>query len=282
MAETVWPWPPVGPVLIVSPHYDDAVLSCWALLSSGANRDICTAFGGVPPGEASAWDRQCGFATGAEAAIERMREDACALDLLNVGYFSITTRQKSESIVQAIAGWIDAHIGASDPLTVAVPAGAGVSLGGSRATTTRAVRDRSDLSRNGTLLQPLRSLKHAIYTRRRARSLRQGSPAHPDHLLVREAGFAAVSGRHSVDLVLDEDLPYLWSYPADDMVAAVSTQRRIETVPIVAEIDRDRKHQALACYASKLPHLDHDGRLLHASTLPPQERYWCIIPGGGE
>ena len=69
-----------APELLLSPHWDDAVLSCWSLLSSGRELNVVNVFAGVPAaGRSGLWERVAGVADSAERARVRMREDALAL-----------------------------------------------------------------------------------------------------------------------------------------------------------------------------------------------------------
>ncbi|WP_459618577.1 PIG-L family deacetylase [Bordetella sp. 2513F-2] len=72
------------PWVIISPHFDDAVLSCGALLSSHPGSTVLTVFSGVPhPGTPLPdWDRRCGFERADQAMLAREREDTLALALL--------------------------------------------------------------------------------------------------------------------------------------------------------------------------------------------------------
>lgn len=71
---------PEAPVLLLSPHWDDAVFDCWSLLTSGAELRVVNVFGGVPPpGPARRWDQICGGDDGAEMARRRIEEDDRAL-----------------------------------------------------------------------------------------------------------------------------------------------------------------------------------------------------------
>jgi hypothetical protein len=71
---------PEAPVLLLSPHWDDAIFDCWSLLTSDAELLVVNVFGGVPPpGPARRWDRICGGSDGAEMARRRIAEDAEAL-----------------------------------------------------------------------------------------------------------------------------------------------------------------------------------------------------------
>jgi LmbE family N-acetylglucosaminyl deacetylase len=63
---------------VISPHFDDAVLSCGSLIDGSAR--IITVCAGVPGPEvkAKAWDRICGFSSAEAAALARREEDAAA------------------------------------------------------------------------------------------------------------------------------------------------------------------------------------------------------------
>jgi LmbE family N-acetylglucosaminyl deacetylase len=71
--------PPAPPTqLVVSTHFDDAVLSLSHLLQrAGARATVVTVCGGAPPAglPVSEWDAASGFASGREAARLRARED---------------------------------------------------------------------------------------------------------------------------------------------------------------------------------------------------------------
>ena len=60
------------PAVILSPHLDDAVLSCWHLLSGPGDVTVINVFAGSPPpgSGASWWDRE----TGATDSVARMEE----------------------------------------------------------------------------------------------------------------------------------------------------------------------------------------------------------------
>jgi LmbE family N-acetylglucosaminyl deacetylase len=79
--------PPAERIVVVSPHFDDGVLSLGASAAAwrraGASVRILTVFGGDPDSTAPAggWDRRGGFPTEGEAARARREEDrlACAV-----------------------------------------------------------------------------------------------------------------------------------------------------------------------------------------------------------
>jgi LmbE family N-acetylglucosaminyl deacetylase len=73
---------PQAPVLLLSPHWDDAVLDCWALLAGDAPLQVVNVFAGVPAsGRLGAWDAITGARDSAARAGERIAEDRAALAL---------------------------------------------------------------------------------------------------------------------------------------------------------------------------------------------------------
>jgi LmbE family N-acetylglucosaminyl deacetylase len=75
----------VAPVIqaILSPHFDDAVLSCWQLLAGPADVTVVNVFTAEPPAGTPPpwWDRATGASDPVERMRERRREDAAALAL---------------------------------------------------------------------------------------------------------------------------------------------------------------------------------------------------------
>ncbi|MBN3805099.1 PIG-L family deacetylase [Paraburkholderia sp. Ac-20336] len=71
-------------LFIVSPHFDDAVFSCGALLAAHPDAAVCTVFAASPEHDMrTEWDKKAGFASAREAIRERTREDNRALDVLD-------------------------------------------------------------------------------------------------------------------------------------------------------------------------------------------------------
>ncbi|WP_235012283.1 PIG-L deacetylase family protein [Caballeronia catudaia] len=71
------------PLLVISPHLDDAVFSCGAAVAAAPDSIVCTVFAGVPRDAlVTGWDAQCGFANAHQAMRARHAEDAAALDAL--------------------------------------------------------------------------------------------------------------------------------------------------------------------------------------------------------
>jgi len=71
-------------MLVLSPHYDDAVLSCGRLIGMHPGCRVLTVFAGVPAQACTLteWDARCGFASARQAMQARRRENAKALALL--------------------------------------------------------------------------------------------------------------------------------------------------------------------------------------------------------
>ncbi|OZI20221.1 hypothetical protein CAL26_22035 [Bordetella genomosp. 9] len=73
-----------GAIAAISPHLDDAVAGCGALLAGAPGSTVITVFAGVPDATTplTDWDRRCGFGDGAAAMKRRLAEDDKALHLL--------------------------------------------------------------------------------------------------------------------------------------------------------------------------------------------------------
>jgi LmbE family N-acetylglucosaminyl deacetylase len=70
-------------VVILSPHLDDAVFSCWHLLDSEHDVSVVNVFAGVPPAGTPLprWDRITGARDPVERVRDRLKEDRAALAL---------------------------------------------------------------------------------------------------------------------------------------------------------------------------------------------------------
>lgn len=70
--------------LVVSPHLDDAVLSCGQLLAARPGAAVLTVFAGLPRGRKllTPYDEGCGFVTSQEAVLARRSEDSAACGAL--------------------------------------------------------------------------------------------------------------------------------------------------------------------------------------------------------
>jgi LmbE family N-acetylglucosaminyl deacetylase len=244
---------PAGPLLLVAPHLDDAVLSCTALVERAEPVDVVTLFAGAPdPPRRGWWDVQCGFASSVESLAARLREEEAAfagiahrrryLDLLEIQHVDRRTGEDEDAITDAVRAWVAEHPEGA----VALPAGAGCP-------TTRTARWLRRLRRESC------------------------SPGqHPDHVLARDAGLKALESSRASPL-LYEETPYLWGAPADREVRRVASRGRWRTAMFELDVDPRRKAERIGAYASQIPHISPDhGRLDDAATLPARERYWRL------
>ncbi len=120
-----------APALLLSPHWDDAVLDCWSLLSSDEELNVVNLFAGIPPGgRAGVWEAVIGARDSSERARERMAEDGRALALagrapLNLALLDAQYRRESRSTLGLED--LDRALAAAVPSAshVYVPAGIG-------------------------------------------------------------------------------------------------------------------------------------------------------------
>jgi LmbE family N-acetylglucosaminyl deacetylase len=237
-------------LLLVSPHLDDAALSCAALLDRGEQVDVLTVFAGTPePPQQGFWDARCGFASSAESIPARRLEEESALAGHRLSYLELFEMQyldgprpqaEADALVAAVTDWLEA----AETGTVALPAGAGW---------------RTRLPR-----RLVARLAH-----------RRGPPPHPDHVFVRDALLGRLPA--SAKILLYEELPYLWAGAADGSVQRVAARHGLAADLVSVEIDRERKARRLGAYASQIAYLSPAERPLDsASVLPPVERYWSL------
>ncbi len=99
--------------IILSPHFDDAILSCWHLLASSGEVLVVNVFAGEPPaGTLGWWDELAGATDSAAAVRTRVKEDRQALALagrasVNLPFLDSQYRQGDQApgeIVQALRG----------------------------------------------------------------------------------------------------------------------------------------------------------------------------------
>jgi LmbE family N-acetylglucosaminyl deacetylase len=131
----------LAPVAVVSPHLDDAVLSCAGLITGAPGTTVVTVFAGLPPTRGAAtpseflpgstsWDQASGFAVGDDVVGLRRAEDRAALaklgavprwlDFLDSQY--VVEPGESAGPTE-IAASIREAIGELRPATIAFPLG---------------------------------------------------------------------------------------------------------------------------------------------------------------
>jgi LmbE family N-acetylglucosaminyl deacetylase len=114
-----------GPIVVLSPHFDDAALSCWSLIEAPGPLRVVNVFGGIPqPGQGGEWDRKLGIVDSAAHMRDRMEEDRAAL--ARAGREAITLplldNQYGEAGVD-VRGALAPHLASSS--AVYAPAGIG-------------------------------------------------------------------------------------------------------------------------------------------------------------
>ena len=106
---------------------------------------------------------------------------------------------------------------------------------------------------------------------------RGGVTPHPDHVFVRDAVVVMLVRRELRELLLYEELPYLWHGGADAAVRRVARRASAAAELRRVPVDPVRKARRIACYASQLEHLALDGRRLERpATVPGIERYGLL------
>jgi LmbE family N-acetylglucosaminyl deacetylase len=241
---------------VVSPHLDDAALSCAALLARTEPVDILTIFTGSPdPPRQGFWDYRCGFTSSAESVPARRAEEQAAfagtphrlsfLELLEGQY---TDWQRIEDEVEALGEAIQAWATDVTGGAVALPAGAGRHVGGMRARLARVLDSRPAIGR------------------------------HPDHLFVRDVTLGVLSKLPNVVPILYEEMPYVWSGSGAGEARRAAAAGGWRAVEVIVDVDRTAKAARIGAYASQVPHLTLDGtRLDVAANLPATERYWRLV-----
>jgi LmbE family N-acetylglucosaminyl deacetylase len=244
-----------APLLLLSPHFDDAALSCAALLAREEPIDVLTVFAGEPvPPRQGEWDRVTGFPDSTESRRVRLAEEQAAfadtphrlafLNLIESEYLTAPrTRNDAEPIAVAVDDWLEQNPGGA----IAAPAGAGRLPGSLRA-------------------KVRRLMGHYVAFR------------HPDHVFLRNAALDALVPRPGARTVLYDEFPYLLERPADGEVGHIARSRGLSAELIAAPVDRHAKASRISVYTSQMPHLTFRGRRVDlAENLPEDERYWILI-----
>jgi LmbE family N-acetylglucosaminyl deacetylase len=246
---------PDGRLLVVSPHFDDAALSCAALVARDEPLHLLTVFAGRPdPPQTGAWDVATGFADSEGSMAARHEEELAAfmgtphrvstLDLLEEQYLrGRRAAADADAIAGAVGAWLDDGAG-----TVALPVGAG----------RRRTRARAKLeSYVGTIGGPL---------------------PHRDHLFVRDAALAALQWRPEARVLLYEEFPYALGGRGDRVARRVASAYGARAERVEVPVDREAKARRIGAYRSQVPHLmTGHPPLDRPQSLPPEERYWWLV-----
>ena len=117
-------------VAVLSPHFDDAVLSCWHVLSAPGPVVVVNVFARVPPigGPLGWWDERTGATDSAARARERERENEAALAIagrsaINLDLLEAQHRRKPAA-VDVVAERIAREVDGCDVLSAPAVLGA--------------------------------------------------------------------------------------------------------------------------------------------------------------
>jgi LmbE family N-acetylglucosaminyl deacetylase len=114
-------------LLVISPHLDDAVLSCGLVLAANPAAVVCTVFT-APPRENTLtdWDRASGFADAFEAMNARKAEDVRALTLVGARAVHLPFRDAqyhSSPSHDSLVAALGRAFAALEPTTALIPLG---------------------------------------------------------------------------------------------------------------------------------------------------------------
>jgi LmbE family N-acetylglucosaminyl deacetylase len=212
--------------LVISPHFDDAVLSAGAWLTRHPGATVATVFSGLP-GEgvvAHEWDFNGGFTTGNDAATGRRAEDAGALELLQAD--------------QVVLGFLD---GPYRPMTGRIHESEDIYNGDIHAAITTSLRQLLEGLRPRRCYFPLGAL-------------------HEDHHIASNAAVAAIL-EADLPAIAYTDLPYAFSFPdfpAQRIAELQGMGCRVTEYPTMLG-DYLLKREAVSCYQSQLGLVGTDG-----------------------
>jgi LmbE family N-acetylglucosaminyl deacetylase len=230
------------PAVFVSPHLDDAVLSCAALMRAMvdvAPVTVVTLFSaaGAPPHTRAArtFLRQCGAADAATLFAQRRAEDVAVLDGLGVRHVhlghpdALFRRRSDPSGLLRRAGWVLPELDHRYP-TFRFDIDLGRVSRGDKDLRDRLFEQVAKLARGAVVFAPL------------------GVGRHVDHLLARSVG-------ERLRAVLYADFPYTARDPAGEEAAAGELQPWAWTADLAAKVP------VIAGYRTQVDALFPDGEI---------------------
>jgi LmbE family N-acetylglucosaminyl deacetylase len=114
-------------LLVISPHLDDAVLSCGTLLAAHPGAFVCTVFTAPPEKHMiTDWDRQSGFADAVEAIHARKAEDIRALAILGASAIHLPfcdAQYQTPPVPETLVAAIEQTLRDVEPSSVMIPLG---------------------------------------------------------------------------------------------------------------------------------------------------------------
>ncbi len=244
---------PAGPIVVLSPHLDDAVLSAFAILDGPGEVLVVNVCDGVPPaGQASDWVRLCGGSDDAEQLRRRHAEDRAALGTIGRQAIGLGFLEADERPAEAAAGTVAARLGAAIPSAAQLLAPVGIGSHPDHLAT----RDAALAIACATGAPPLDLYADIPY------ALRAGWPPW-------------VSGADP-DPDLDPNVP--WERALRRVPAP-----RARLAPTVTCLDqrlRERKRRALACYATQIAALAGGPHRRFEDDALAFEVRWTLTPTG--
>lgn len=224
--------------ILLSPHFDDAVLSLGGLLAKeGSSSTVVTFFGGKPePSQITPWDLASGFLNSNQAHDTRLKENDEALKLLDIPENQIVN-----------LGHLDQQyrtdlFGKSD-----------------------------DEELTGLLLQDLLSLLES-YGDQELNLYAPGLEIHKDHYLIKQVLLEAIPHLKGkpVQFFLYQDLPYAYTIPEEKLQKdAISDNATVELVPVPLSGEQiEKKIEAIDLYRSQIAPLE----LFKGNDLPSRIR----------
>ena len=240
-----WGWVDHGEldrVVVLSPHCDDAVLSCGQFLARHPGTTVVTVFCGTPavyPDPPNAWSRLSGFAAGDDSAALRRGEDRAALGVLGAEPVHLT-------------GFPEADLQPDEP--VATP--------GAVADALEPVID--DLAPTLVLAPLGLANPEHVTVHEAALALR-----------TRMDGSADVPGWIAYQDVAYHHIPGILAWRIAKLFHA-----GLWPTPVAMPIDADAvaKRSALERYPSQLRALEADWKLSRRLDAPTPEQYWRLAP----
>jgi LmbE family N-acetylglucosaminyl deacetylase len=240
-------------VVVVSPHLDDAVLSCARFMAVHPGVHVVTVFAGNPPAYPEPmrlWDVQSGFEPGEDVMETRRAEDRAALAVLqaephHLDFIEHTYLPGDTPVApDVVAPVLDECLRALQPTLVIAPFGL---ANPDHDVTHRAcmlVRDELDASTEW---------------RRYEEAKRAETPRPVSWWLYQDFGYHYIPGMLA------------WR-------TAQLFRRGVWPTPVCPEVDAndDRKLAAVECYPTQLHALDDDWRIREKLARHGTEQYWRI------
>lgn len=239
-----WGWvedDELGRVVVLSPHPDDAVLSCGQFLSAHPGTTVVTVFCGFPasyPDPPNAWARLSGFGPDDDIVAVRRDEDRRALGLL-------------AATPVHLDGFPEADLQPAEPVATAVEV-------------------------SGALEQVLRDLAPTLVLLPLGLANPEHVTVHEAALLVRERwpSSSAASWIAYQDFGYHQ-IPGLLAWRVAKLFHA-----GLWPTPVALPLDpgHRRKREAIGEYPSQVRALEADWRLQRRLDAPTPEQYWRLAP----